>query len=63
MKPNKKASLLFLVVLWCLFFLGEYYLATLPNSGLASEIRYDLFVVPLLVVFSIYLIYEQLKSH
>lgn len=62
MKPKFKDPLPFLLIIWCLFFLGGYYLDTLPKSELSDEIRYDLLVLPILLLVSVYLIYEQIRS-
>lgn len=62
MKKTDRRQLLFLIFIWSLFLLWEYQIQGLSITDKDELVRYDLMVLPVLVVVSAYTLYSLLSA-
>ncbi|WP_373517723.1 hypothetical protein [Pricia sp.] len=63
MKSADKQQWIFLIFIWCTFLLWEFQLQTLPSFDQNYEVRYDLMVLPVLLLITGYILYSQVKTN
>ncbi len=62
MKVGDRFFWIVLTGIWSIFILWEYQIHELTESLLSQIIRYDLLILPILVLFTAYAVYEKRKN-
>ncbi|KKM79941.1 hypothetical protein LCGC14_1344850 [marine sediment metagenome] len=60
MKNDDERQWVFLAFIWCLFLLWELQLQTATALDKSYEVRYDLMVLPFILLLTFYVLYSQI---